>query len=176
MELPEGLVGHGLKYQMSKVLAHQASTDFIKTQNPHFTLITLHPTFVLGPSLVQKSAKDISGANMLFTQSLASSKPLFPPALVDVRDVAQATLGAIDANIEKSGEEFINGVGASWEEVVGYVKKSFPAVEVKLEGPFDKAFGADGGKAEKYLGVKWRPTNEIIGDVLEQQLGFVKSE
>jgi nucleoside-diphosphate-sugar epimerase len=177
MEFPPGLIGHALKYQISKVLAHKASLDFINTQNPHYPLITLHPTFVLGPSLVQKSAEDVSGGNMLFMQSLASEKPLFPPALVDVRDVAQATLGAIDAKVERSGEEFIhNGLRASWEEVVGYVKRDYPSVEVKLLPPFDKAFDADGAKAEKYMGVKWRPTEEIIRSLMDQQLGFLKEK
>ncbi|RAH42214.1 uncharacterized protein BO95DRAFT_504683 [Aspergillus brunneoviolaceus CBS 621.78] len=53
MEFSEWFAGHGVKYSASKILAHQATRNFLTDFQPHYTLITFHPTFVLGDSLVQ---------------------------------------------------------------------------------------------------------------------------
>jgi nucleoside-diphosphate-sugar epimerase len=173
MKFPDGLDGHGLKYQASKILAHQASLDFVQKHHPHFTLITLHPTFVLGPSLVQKSAEDISGVNMMFMETLKINKPLFPATVVDVRDVAKAAIGTIDAKVEGNGEEFIiSGSKTNWDEILAYVKSAHPDLPIKLQPPFAKPFVADAAKAERVLGASWRSTNDIIGSVLDQQLAL----
>jgi nucleoside-diphosphate-sugar epimerase len=66
MQWPEGFAGHGLKYHASKILAHQATIDWTKKNKPHFSLATLHPSFVLGDSLIQNSAREVSGINALF--------------------------------------------------------------------------------------------------------------
>jgi nucleoside-diphosphate-sugar epimerase len=175
MQFPSGLDGHALKYQASKILAHQATLQFIQQQEPHFTLVTLHPTFVLGPSLIQKSAEDISGVNYMFMGSLMSKKPLFPSAIVDVRDVADAILATLDAKLEKNGEEFIiSGKETSWDSIVAFIQSTYPQVTENLEPPFEQAFEANSGKAEKILGAKWRPMEEIIGSVLDQQLTLKK--
>jgi nucleoside-diphosphate-sugar epimerase len=173
MTFPAGFDGYGLKYQASKILAHQASNQFLQDQNPHFQVITLHPTFVLGPSLVQKSAGDVNGVVGMFMQSLTSEKPVFPSTCVDVRDVADAMLATMDANIERNGEEFIiSGVKFTWEDVVTYVNKAYPQVTVNLRPPFEKPFDATASKAERILGAKWRSMEEIIGSVLDQQLAL----
>lgn len=175
MQFPEGVVGHALKYQASKILAHQATLQFIKEKNPGFKVITLHPTFVLGHSLIQNSAEKISGGNYMFMGSIMSKQPMFPSSIVDVHDVADTTLATIDAKVEENGEEFIiNGKQTTWDDIVGFVKSTYPQVPVNLEPPFEPAFEADGAKAEKYLGAKWKPMEEIIGSLLDQQLAFKK--
>jgi nucleoside-diphosphate-sugar epimerase len=176
-QFPEGSEGDGLKYQASKILAHQASQKFVKDKKPHFTVLTLHPTFVLGPSLVQKFANDASGVVGLFMQSLTLEKPLFPSALVDVRDVAEATLASIDAKVEKTGEEFIiSGRECTWDDVVAYVKAEYPQIPLNLEPPFENAFHADASKAERLLGASWRSLGEIVSSVLNQQLALRSAE
>src|ERR1700712_910846 len=97
MSFPEGVTGHGVKYSASKVLAHQATRDFLAQNNPQYTLITLHPTFVLGKSLVQETAGDIDGINALFWLSLFSEKPHIPTAWVHVLDVAEAHIKVLEA-------------------------------------------------------------------------------
>jgi nucleoside-diphosphate-sugar epimerase len=175
MQFPSGLDGDGLKYQASKILAHQASQQFLQKQKPHFTLITLHPTFVLGPSLVQKSAGDITGVVMMFMHSLTLDKPVFPSTCVDVRDVADAIVATIDANVERNGEEFIiTGPKFTWEDVVEYTKAAYPQVPMNLQPPFDKPFDANASKAERLLGAKWRSMEEMVSSVLDQQLALAK--
>jgi nucleoside-diphosphate-sugar epimerase len=176
MSFPDGVTGHALKYQASKILAHDATLKFIKDHNPSFKVITVHPTFVLGHSLIQKSAQEISGGNYLFMGSLSSKQPMITPQIVDVRDVADTMLATINAEIDKNGEEFIiNGKPTSWDAMTAFVKFKYPQVPVNLEPPFESGFEADGAKAEKYLGAKWLPMEDIIGSLLDQQLAFKKS-
>ncbi|KAL2214859.1 dihydroflavonal-4-reductase [Thermoascus aurantiacus ATCC 26904] len=106
MAFPDGFIGHGLKYSASKILAHQATREFLKKNRPNYILITFHPTFVLGESLVQQSAEDIDGINALFWQSLFSEKPRISTAWVHVQDVADAHVKALEVPVE-SGKEFL---------------------------------------------------------------------
>lgn len=80
MQFPEGFLGHSLKYQVSKILAHAATQRFIMERKPHFTVMMLHPTFVLGPNLMQKSVNDLNNITGLLLKSLGLEKPLFPSA------------------------------------------------------------------------------------------------
>lgn len=175
MQFPSGFDGYGAKYQASKILAHQFSKRFILERKPHFDIITLHPTFVLGPSLVQRSASEITGVVMMFMNSLGMDKPMFPSTIVDVRDVAEATLATLDAKIERNGEELIiSGEKVTWGDVVSFIKEKYPQVPLKLNPPFDQPFEANSSKARRLLDLKWRSMEDIVGSVLDQQLGFEK--
>jgi nucleoside-diphosphate-sugar epimerase len=79
----------------------------MKQNKPRFSLITLHPSFVMGPSLIRKSAADIDGINALFWGSLQAKAPQFPTLLTDVRDVADAHLRATRAPTEGIILEFL---------------------------------------------------------------------
>jgi nucleoside-diphosphate-sugar epimerase len=171
MEFPSGPAGGGLKYSASKILAHQASQQFIREHNPHFTMITIHPTFVLGPSLVQKSADNPNGTIRMFMRSLESKQPTVPTTCVDVRDVADAILATVDAKVERNGEEFIiSGVKLTWDDVVAYVKSAYPQFPMQLQPPYEEPFVANSAKAERMLGMKWRPIEDLFGGFLDQQL------
>lgn len=171
MQFPEGFAGHGAKYHASKILAHKASVDWVKQNKPNFSLITLHPSFVLGHSLIQTSASDIGGINALFWGSLQGDKPQFPPLVVDVRDIADAHVRAIDVPVEQGVTEFLlSGHNTTWEQVVDLVKAKYPEVKVAWTPPFDEASKIDVSRAEERLGMKWRSVEEIFSSLIEQQL------
>ena len=177
MDWPEGFAGHGAKYQASKILAHQATIDWMKENKPDFSLVTIHPTFVLGHSLVQTSAADIGGINALFWSTLQADKPQFPPMVVDVRDVADAHLRAATVPTEDRITEFLlSSDKTSWEQVVSFIKSEFPEVKLGWTPPFDKASEVDTSRAEKVLGMKWRSTEEIFRSTISQQLAFLKQQ
>ena len=56
MSFSDGILGVVERYSASKIVAHQATERFVQEQNPYYDVITLHPTFVLGRNLVQKTA------------------------------------------------------------------------------------------------------------------------
>ena len=92
---PDGIPGAALKYAGSKILAHQATRDWLKANKPSYLLNTLHASFVLGNDLNQKNAEALSGINRLFWGSLFSEQPLFANAWVHVLDVAATHIKVI---------------------------------------------------------------------------------
>jgi nucleoside-diphosphate-sugar epimerase len=170
MQFPAGLPGHTAKYHASKILAHDATKKFIQTQKPHYSILTLHPTFIMGRSLIQTTPEGLDAVNGLFVMSLGMEQPLLPPYMVHIDDVAHATLAAATAKIPEEETEFLLSVPkTSWENVVKYVKEKHSAWPVKLQGPFPEYVGVDGSRAEKILGVRYHSVEEIIDSVLDQQ-------
>jgi nucleoside-diphosphate-sugar epimerase len=162
----------GLKYQASKILAHKATHNFLRTHKPLFKLTTLHPTFVLGRSLLQRHAKDIDGINAWLWNSLHSEKPLFTTLCVHVRDVAEAHLHILERDIPSGSSFLLSGPKFTWDDAVDFVKQKYPQVEVRLTGPFTDPPVADTRLAEEVLRMRPRGMVEIVGDVVQQQLEF----
>ncbi|KAE9369037.1 NAD(P)-binding protein [Stipitochalara longipes BDJ] len=173
MALPEGPAGHALRYSASKILAHQATRDFLKKRNPKYTLITFHPTLVLGHSLTQDSG-DISGSNGMVWQPLFSEKPTAPAGWVHVRDVADAHIKALKADIETGMEFLLSGSkpASPWEEIVSFVKSQYPGLGWKLRPPFEGGWEVDVSRAEQVLQIDWRSKEDMVRDIVEQQLSF----
>ncbi|KAI7370797.1 hypothetical protein KC336_g20858, partial [Hortaea werneckii] len=173
MEFPEGMAGDGPKYQASKILAHQAARAIIEKKKPAFPVITIHPVFVLGPTLLERSAKDISGINAWFWSSLGAETAPFPPAMVDVRDVAEAHVRAIHAPVDKPMTEFlIDGQVTGWDTVADLVEKNYPQLSLNWKRPFPKGMEVDVTRAETTLGMKWRLIRDTFSDLIEQQLSY----
>ncbi|KAK4223279.1 putative reductase [Podospora fimiseda] len=175
MPFPPGRPGHGLKYSASKILAHRATINWMTANKPHFSLVTVHPTYVLGRDFLQKDANSPNGINAYLMQSFTNppeGKPTIVASFVDVRDVSQVVLKSMD--VELDGKELLTeylavGKKTGWDEVVRFVKEKYPEVEMKLEGPYEPGFVADTGRTERELGIEWRGMEEIIGSVLDQQ-------
>lgn len=173
MDFPEGMAGDGPKYQASKILAHQATRAMIEKEKPAFSVITIHPVFVLGPTLLERSAKGISGINAWFWSSMGAESAPFPPALVDVRDVAEAHVRAIHAPVEKPVTEIlIDGQVTGWDTLVDLVGKKYPQLSLNWKRPFPKGMEVDVTRAETMLGMKWRPIENTFSDLIEQQLSY----
>jgi len=170
MSFPEGFSGHGIKYAASKILAHQATRDFLKKNHPHYNLITFHPVFVLGDSLVQHSAQEISGMNALLWASIFSEKPRLANAWVHVRDVADAHINALGTEIETGKEFILSRPVVSWEEVGKFVQSHYPTLGCKLDPPFEGGWTVDTTAADTILGIQWRSVETIVQDVVNQQL------
>lgn len=172
MEFPEGFIGHALKYSASKIQAHQATRTFLKNHSPHFDVVTLHPTFVLGESLIQTSADEIGGMNTLFWASLFAEKPRIANAWVHVRDVADAHIRVLETDVA-SGQEFIlSRPVISWEDVMSYVNQKYPDLGCKLHPPFKGGWAVDTTAADSILGIEWRSEHAIIDEIVKQQLSF----
>ncbi|KAI3010943.1 hypothetical protein CAN33_0033750 [Aspergillus niger] len=169
-DLLEGPFGHGFKYSISKISAHQVTRDFLASQNPHFTLVTFHPSFVLGESLIQGTPEKMDGINAMFWDSLHSGKPTIPNAWVDVRDVAEAHLRALKTEIVSGTEFILSAPAGSWERIGDLVRRKFPSVGCQLKGPIEGGWTVDTTAAERILGMQWRGQDEMVEAVLEQQL------
>ncbi|KAK3987480.1 putative reductase [Cladorrhinum sp. PSN332] len=179
MPFPSGLAGYGAKYSASKILAHQATINWMTTHRPRFSLVTVHPTYVLGRDLTQLDAGSPNGMNAFLLQSLNNpGPPVVPASMVDVKDVSLVVLKSMEVELEGNElvtEYLVAGKPTSYDEVVKFVKNNYPEIDVKLEGPYDTPFVADTSRTERELGVKWRGMEEIVGSVMDQQLELRRS-
>ncbi|KAJ5115712.1 NAD(P)-binding protein [Penicillium angulare] len=176
MKFGEGFAGHGIRYAVSKIKAHQATRDFLKTENPHYKIFTLHPSFVLGDDLNQKTAAGLTGMNKFFYNSFISEQPLIGNVWVHVRDVADAHVKALQADAPSGTEFSISHPANSWEEAGKYVQNNYPSVGSKLQPPFVSDWEVHPIAAEQILGIKWRSPETIIDSVFNQQLGLQAQE
>ncbi|KAJ5919098.1 NAD(P)-binding protein [Penicillium verhagenii] len=176
MTFAEGFAGHGLRYAVSKIRAHQATRDFLKTENPHYKILTLHPSFVLGEDLNQTTAAGLAGMNNLFYQSLLSEQPRIGNVWAHVRDVADVHVKALQADAESGTEFIISHPPVSWEDEAKFVKEKYPSLGCKLQPPFTGGWDVYPTAAEQILGIKWRSPETIIEDVVNQQLALKAQE
>lgn len=162
-------------YRASKLLANNATWDFWKTENPHYSLVTLHPSFVFGHNLVQASAKEIeSGSNGIIWGSVMGGVPLGGITGVHVQDVAEAHIKALDPKIKNGTKYLLSGSQTTWKEVARIAHELYPNVGVKLtEHAEGVSMPTDTTKAEVELGMQWRPWKEMVRSVMDQQLGFL---
>lgn len=174
MEIPDPYTpdAQGLMYRISKVLAHQATRDFIEREKPAFKLLTTHPVFVIGHSRIQGSAEQADLVNNMLWSSIQNGNPETPSLWVDVKDVAAAHVKAIACSAP-TGTEFIHSVDeASWNDIAEFAKQEYPQLS-KLEpnwsGPNTKAETIN---VKKYLGMEWRPWKPTMRELMEQQLSF----
>jgi nucleoside-diphosphate-sugar epimerase len=174
MEIPDGPAGHGTKYQGSKILAHQATTDWVESHKPDFLVLTFHPTFVIGPSLFQRKAGDIDSINRFFFDTVRTGTPIIPPVLVDVRDVADAFVKALVASVPKQQEFILSGPPTTWVEVCSEVQSLYPDEGFK-SGPPDEeqpSMTVSTRVARELLGIQWKSVRELVCGVIDQQLAL----
>ncbi|KAI3393871.1 hypothetical protein diail_3546 [Diaporthe ilicicola] len=83
-----------------------------------------------------------------------------PTSGVDVRDVALVHLKALEfkKGAREEAAEFIVIAGPkenwTWEQVAEYVRTKYPALGIKLEGPFEEPPSVDTQKAGSVFGMK----------------------
>nr|WNZ75585.1 hypothetical protein [Trichoderma harzianum] len=172
MAFPEGLPGQLLKYQTGKIVAHQAYRDWIKKENPKFTVVSVHPSQVFGPSLVQKSSSELSGVNFLMWMTLQSDAPLTPYLMVDVRDVSLALSRIIDADVPSGTELPITGPLYTWKQYASFVNSKYPSLAIKFAPQEEPTMTMDRDVTDKYLKVNWTPPEETITAFVDQQVAL----
>lgn len=82
-------------YYYSKTLAERAAWDFMQREKPGFDLVVINPFMVIGPA----HSAAINTSNQMFVDFLAGKYPAIMAlewGFVDVRDVADAHLAALD--------------------------------------------------------------------------------
>ncbi|KAF3384576.1 hypothetical protein F1880_001794 [Penicillium rolfsii] len=161
-------------YHASKLLSNNAAWSFWKNEKPHYSLVSLHPTFVLGHNVVQSSLEEL-GSNGILWKPIMTGNTGPSVAGVHIQDVAEAHVKALNPDIPDGSKYLLSAKPTTWKEIAQIVHRDYPHVGAKFsleaEGgtpPFDNT------KAERELGMKWRSWEQIIHDVMDQQLGLIK--
>ncbi|OAL37396.1 hypothetical protein AYO20_03245 [Fonsecaea nubica] len=159
-------------YTASKQLAYNRTRDFISEENPHFTVVNIMPTFVIGKNeLATTPAAVNSGSNALaLIPLLGTQNPNgMPGATCHVDDVAYVHVASLDSKIQGNQNFGVNYDvnGVKWDDAIDIVKKHFPqAVE---QGVFplggsqpSSPMPFDASKTEEVFGIKFKNFEEQI--------------
>ena len=145
----------------------------MSTNKPKFALVTLHPSWVFGPSLLQPTAHELSGTNSLLWTSLNSENAVVPSAGVHVLDVAEAHVKCLGNAIGEGSRFFLSAPSFAWSDALDFVKREYPNHPWKLRPKEEKLWIVDTSRAESVLGMNWRSMEDMVRDVVEQQLLFL---
>lgn len=168
-------------YRASKTFAERAAWDFLEREKPNFTLATMCPPLVLGPIVHYLNSLDgLNTSNQRIRDiMLGKAKDEIPPTgtylWVDVRDLAQCHVSAMEKDDAANKRFFITAGYFSNKEIAQIVGKHYPQYAEGL--PTDKTPGGDYPEEGVYkfdnkrsidvLGVQYRSLDESIKDTVK---------
>lgn len=118
-------------YTRSKTIAERAAWDFMAEEGGEMELVTINPGAVLGPVM----SGDFSASLEILTQLLGGKLPALPRVgyqIVDVRDVAEAHVLAMESDVA-AGKRFIVAGDFYWfEDVADLLRERMPEFAEKL--------------------------------------------
>jgi len=170
----------GQIYFASKTAGEKAFWKFKDENKPIFSMTAVNPCFVGGPPLVVPDTPEGIHDTVRSVYTILSGQP-FPPALggsgafVDVRDVADLVLFAVQKPEVADGERYIacGGVGGE-QQIADILRKAYPERAI-VEGTPGKGYEAgwgfkeggiviDGSKAAKVMGKEWITYGKCVLD------------
>ncbi|KAG8893459.1 methylglyoxal reductase (NADPH-dependent) gre2 [Tulasnella sp. 403] len=175
----EGLQHPMNGYFASKTLAEQAAWEFMKTEQPQFTLTTLCPPFVFGPpdqEVTSISRLNTSAAVMyrLYNGTSKSHGEMW--LWVDVRDLAQAHILAFETPEAANQRYFITSSNFTTQDILDYIWTHHPehaAAKDVFRGtpgipmlPSGGVYTYDNSKSVRELGLKYRDFDTMMKDTV----------
>jgi nucleoside-diphosphate-sugar epimerase len=170
-------------YPRSKTIAERAAWDFIENEGRGTELVTVNPTFILGPSLTA----ELRSSTQLIKRMLDGTMTVAPRArfgLADVRDVADVHLLAM-ATPDAAGKRFLvlaDGPAISYVEVAEVLRRRLGPLAALV--PTEEAPGAElprpiihNDRAKTELGWQPRDVESTIIDPAEslRTLGLLEA-
>jgi nucleoside-diphosphate-sugar epimerase len=144
----------------------------MEEKKPKFTLVTVNPGLVFGPvAQPLGSLSEVNTSNQLFA-CIVRNEPIPPvevPLWVDVRDVAQAHVQAME-NETAAGERFLLIAGHySNANIVEAVETNFPGYYSQIQGPDGNPPypNVDASKCTRILGLKYTPLGQCVEDTMK---------
>jgi dihydroflavonol-4-reductase len=171
-------------YPRSKTIAERAAWDFIAREGGDTELVTINPTFILGPTLTS----DLRSSTHLIKAMIDGTMPVTPRArfgLTDVRDVADLHIRAMAAPTA-AGQRFLavaDGPTISYLTVAQTLRARLGPLAVNV--PTEEAPGADlprpiiyNDRARTELDWQPRPIEATIVDTAEslRDLGLLAGD
>ena len=175
---PEGpFPNNAQAYGASKTAQFNSVEEWARKSKPSFSLVTMHPAFVIGRSELAGTVEELWAGTNRFALDIAVGKKfdtLRAGACVHVDDVARAHVLVLD----KSGvgsRAFVISSPVRWDDVVGILERNFEdAVEkgvLSTEGGQGTAMlNIRGNEAEEVLGFRYLSFEEQVKSVVGQYL------
>jgi nucleoside-diphosphate-sugar epimerase len=177
-------------YRASKTFAEKAAWDFVQREKPNFQLTTCNPPLVLGPIVHYLNSLDALNTSNLRIRDLitGAAKEKCPPTgnylWVDVRDLAEAHVLAMEKDETAGKRFFITKGNFCNREIVGIIAQEFPEYkdglpegEALKSGDFPEGgpTGWDNTQSLDVLGVNYRPFKDCIVDTVRSLQPLLKA-
>ncbi|KAI9673130.1 MAG: methylglyoxal reductase (NADPH-dependent) gre2 [Caeruleum heppii] len=173
-----------IAYTASKTLAEKAAFEFVQQRHPNFSIATICPPMVYGPSdhavenldHLNTSSADIYRLINGSTKEVPETQVM---AFVDVRDVAEAHLRAYECPDAAGQRYFIVSDNYSYQQVVDIIRKKVPELKHRTpEGqggaPLPETYKVSNEKVKKDLGMTFRSLEETITDTARNLMELEK--
>jgi nucleoside-diphosphate-sugar epimerase len=168
----------GNGYRGSKTFAEKAAWDFVAQQKPNFDISTICPPLVTGPvvhyfnSLESINTSNQRTLNMITGKMKSGLTPSGVYIWVDVRDVADAHVFALEKPDAGNKRFFVTEGYFSNGEIAQIIKEEFPEYKDKLPDNLESdrpedVYGYDNSRSREVLGLKYRPLKGAIVDLVK---------
>ena len=175
-----------IAYFASKKLSYSATRSFIASQNPHFDIINIMPSFVIGPQGLATSKVQVpSGSNRhVFMPLLGQQNPTgLPAGFAHTSDVAYVHIAALSNNVRGSQNFGVSNrldEQSRWDDSIDIVKKHFSAEVASGLFPLGGSVKSipmpfDTSRTEEFFGIKFKSFEEMVKDAVGQYVELAKS-
>ncbi|KAI1624934.1 hypothetical protein EDD37DRAFT_628399 [Exophiala viscosa] len=164
-------------YCGSKTLAEQAAWRFMKDEAPSFDLVTIHPSWLVGPSVYRiDKASDLNENLREFFSTLMDVKDKLPSTKVqywvDVRDAAKSHVLALDSSRIPGGRYLVTHPAKfDWKKAFTVMHESFPEERfprTDVDYFVESRPAVDVSKSEHYFGFGWTDLRTSVTDMATQ--------
>ena len=169
----------------SKSLSRTFAHEFLATEKPHFDIIQLLPSVVIGPDMLAETPEDVlTNTRAMALGPLLGQKAAAPlvGTSVHVLDVAKAHVDALQTSIP-GNEDYVltsdSPEGVQWNDVLKIAEKYFPeAIEkgiLKMGGNLETTLWRIGTEEmEKVFGWKCTSFEKTVRDLIGLYVELVK--
>jgi len=178
IEIEEALSNDAAAYRGSKTFAEQAAWEYAVKEQPNFQISTLCPPLVFGPIVHYLNSLDaVNTSNQRFRDMMQGKMKdkLMPTGTfiwVDVRDLAEAHVKAVEVP-EAAGKRFFITAGHfSNKDLADTIKDTFPDLtkelpaDTKSDLPAD-VFDYNNSRSKEILGLEYRPLKQCTIDTVK---------
>ncbi|MEM7229963.1 MAG: aldehyde reductase [Planctomycetota bacterium] len=181
-------------YSYSKTMAEREAWDIANAQDK-WTLVTINPSFVLGPAINPNAGgESMSFMKEMTDGTMKAGVPNIGMGIVDVRDVATMHINAA-FHPDADGRYITSGHNSSFAEIAAILREQFgsklpvpkrtiPKAMAWLIGPIvdkrvtrtmvsrnvNKPWNGDHGKSVRDFDISYRSLDDTVGDMFRQQL------
>lgn len=168
-------------YRASKTFAERAAWDFVEKEKPNFSVSTMCPPLVLGPIVHYLNSLDALNTSNQRVRDLMLGKgkeeiaPTGTYLWVDVRDLAESHVAAIEREAAANKRFFVTAGYFSNKEIAQVIEKRYPQYKDALptastpggDYPSEGVYKYDNKRTSEVLGIKWRSLEESIADTVK---------
>lgn len=161
-------------YFAAKTISEKAIWSFIDTHKPHFDVVALLPSIVIGKVLIREPDAPPVGTNILIWLWAVLGGPVKlgngVSYFIDIKDAAMAHVKALDLLVEGNQRIIISGAKADLNSLQAMVEKKLPH-----EWKFGTYIGNDevevsNAKSKKVLDMTYVPLETLVVDTIAQYM------